>query len=100
MPEQPEPYGLPSMQSLIDTGAAWRLEGSIGRAAMGALASGECVLPAVAHRDYWGTTVPARGELEPGSIGTIDYANRCRAERGDPLLAELPDGTVAERVTV
>ena len=32
------------LQGLIDSGMAWRLEGSVGRAAMRAIEDGECVL--------------------------------------------------------
>lgn len=94
MTETPMPYGLPPLQTLIDTGDAWRLDGSVGRAAMDALRSGECVLPTVAHTDYWGNRVPSRDELDPGSMGTLAYANRLRAERGEPLLIVSDDGTV------
>ena len=39
-------YGYDQLQNLIDTGAAWTLEGSFGRAAMDALESGlVCYLP-------------------------------------------------------
>lgn len=85
-----------TLQQLIDTGAAWRMDGYTGRQAMAAIEAGECVLPLTAHRDYWGNRVPARTDLAPDTLGTIGYANRLRAERGDPLLTERPDGTVCE----
>lgn len=89
-------WAMPPLQTLIDSGDAWLLEGAVGRAAMAAIEDGTCVLPAEAHRDYWGNRVPARGELRPDTLGTLGYANRLRAERGEPLLIEAPDGTVTE----
>ena len=63
------------LQELINSGLAWRLEGSIGRAAMRAIESGGCILGEVGHRDYWGNYVPSRYEVEPGTMGSIEYAD-------------------------
>ena len=52
--------GLNELQSLIDSGQAWKLEGSYGRAAKEALESGKCFLPEVSHCDYYGNTIPSR----------------------------------------
>ena len=60
-------------QQLIDSGQAWRLEGSIGRTAMTLIESGKCVLGPVGNRDYWGNYVPACDEVEPGTKGSIEY---------------------------
>lgn len=62
---------IAGMQGLIDSGAAWKLEGSVGRAAMAALESGACHLPAVPHTDYYGNRVPAYFMVEPGTKGSI-----------------------------
>jgi hypothetical protein len=58
------------LQGLIDSGQAWRLEGSVGRAASEALKDGACVLPEQDHKDYWGNTVPAWWMLQNGTKGT------------------------------
>lgn len=63
-------YGYSEMQTLIDSGLAWRLEGSVGRAAMGALESGACMLPKVQRTNAYGGTVPPRQWLKAGSKGT------------------------------
>jgi hypothetical protein len=60
-------------QSLIDSGNAWRLEGSVGRQAMDLIEEGKCMLGEVGHRDYFGNYVPSRFEVEPGSRGSIEY---------------------------
>ena len=62
------------LQALIDSGLAWRLEGSVGRAAHDAIESGACILGETGHRDYWGNYVPSRHEVAPGTKGSIEYA--------------------------
>lgn len=65
---------IAGLQSLINSGMAWRLEGSVGRAAMDAIEAGHCVLGEQAHYDYWGNRVPSRYEVEPGTKGSVEYA--------------------------
>lgn len=60
-------------QDLIDTGMAWRLEGSVGRTAMSLIESGLCMLGPEGHRDYYGNYVPSRTEVEPGTKGSPEY---------------------------
>ncbi len=67
---------VPQLQEWIDTGLVWRLEGSVGRTASDALASGACFLPDTPHRDYWGNVVPARSWLKPGSKGTLENSEK------------------------
>lgn len=74
---QPWEYEQPSaMQALIDSGRAWKMEGSCGRAAMAMLESGACFLPETAHSDYWGNRVPSRNDLKEGTKGTLGNAAR------------------------
>ena len=63
------------LQWLIDTGTAWRLEGSVGRAAIAAIEEGRCILGPEGHYDYWGNYVPAYHEVEPGTLGSPEYAH-------------------------
>jgi len=63
-------YGYTELQKYINSGLAWKLEGSYGRAAMRALESGLCMLPKESYRDYYGNYVPNRDELKKGSKGT------------------------------
>lgn len=70
-----------NLQELIDSGMAWRLEGYVGRAAMRAIEDGECVLGEVGHKDYWGNYVPSRYEVEAGTKGSVEYAQRMQEER-------------------
>ena len=63
--------GAAHLQNLIDTGAAWLMEGSTGRAAMEALKSGVCMLPKESHRDAYGNRIPSRDEVKPGTAGSF-----------------------------
>lgn len=65
-----------AMQAAINDGSVWRMEGSMGRAAMDFLRAGHCTLGEVGHRDYWGNYVPSRDEVKPGTVGSVEY---CRA---------------------
>lgn len=89
-------YPVAFLQNLIDTGEGWRWEGALGQAIVAALEDGTCVLGPATHRDYYGRVVPARGDVAPGEKGSLEYANRLRAERGDPLLVVDADGRVSE----
>jgi hypothetical protein len=68
------------LQELINSGMAWRLEGSVGRAAMAAIEDGECILGEVGHHDYWGNYIPSRYEVQPGTKGSIEYAERMQEQ--------------------
>jgi hypothetical protein len=65
-------HGFDSIQNLINTGEAWKLEGSVGREAMRLLESGACMLPKKPHRDYYGNRIPSRDELKPGTKGAFN----------------------------
>ena len=68
------------LQELIDSGAAWKLEGSVGRAAMEAIEAGVCILGEEGHYDYWGNYVPSRYEVKPGTKGSLEYATRMQED--------------------
>lgn len=71
------------LQELIDSGDAWRLEGSIGRQCMAAIEDGRCTLGPVGHRDYYGNYVPAIHEVKPGTKGSAEYARNVQNNRGE-----------------
>ncbi len=68
-----------NMQELINSGTAWKLEGSVGRSAMALIEGGECMLGEEGHRDYWGNYVPSRHEVQAGTKGSSEY---CEKEQG------------------
>ncbi len=63
-------YGFKEMQDMINSGQAWKMEGSYGREAMRLLESGACMLPTKTHYDYYGNPVPNRLHLVKGTKGT------------------------------
>lgn len=62
-----------AMQSLIDAGTVWSMEGSMGRAAMAAIDAGLCMLGPEPVRDYWGSRIPSRWEVVPGTPGSPEH---------------------------
>lgn len=64
-------YGFDKMQEMINTGQAWKMEGSVGREAMRLLESGACMLPKEFKTDYYGNRVPSRDVLQAGTKGTL-----------------------------
>ena len=63
-------YGFAEMQEKINTGMAWKLEGSVGREAMSLLDSGACMLPKEFKVDAYGNRVPSRDVVKDGSKGS------------------------------
>jgi hypothetical protein len=92
-------YPVAFLQNLIDNGEGWQAEGALSKAIVNALEDGRCVLGPVAHRDYNNRVVPARGDVAPGAKGSLEYANRLRAERGEPQLVEGEDGRISVAAT-
>lgn len=64
---------IETLQQLIDSGTAWKLEGFVGRSAMAAITSGECILGKMGHYGYWGNYIPSRTEVESGTKGSLEY---------------------------
>jgi hypothetical protein len=64
-------YGYDKMQNIIETGAVWHMEGSLGREAMHLLELGACFLPRKARRGAYGQTIPSRSMVEAGTKGTL-----------------------------
>jgi hypothetical protein len=63
-------FTIEEMQNLINSGDVWRLEGSMGRAAMELIEAGECMLGEVGCYDFWGNYVPSRHEVKAGTKGS------------------------------
>jgi hypothetical protein len=74
---------IKSIQELINTGMAWKLEGSIGRQAMDFITAGYCMLGKEGHHDYWGNYVPSRFEVKSGTKGSKEYCKQKATERED-----------------
>lgn len=63
---------ITSLQALINAGA-WGMEGSMGRAMMGAIESGVCALGRERAQDYYGNVIPSRFDVEPGTKGSAEF---------------------------
>jgi hypothetical protein len=72
--------GYEYFQMLIFSGAAWKLEGAVGREAMQLLEIGACMLPKKSCRDYYGNYIPSRDELKAGTKGTYQNSVRYYSE--------------------
>lgn len=65
-------------QDLVDSGMAWKLEGCVGRTAMALIESGEIMLGEKGHRDYYGSYIPSRTDVAPGTKGSAEYVEAHR----------------------
>jgi len=63
-------------QKGINDGSVWKMQGSMGRQAMALIESGHCVLGEQGHRDYYGNYIPSRTEVQPGTKGSQEYADK------------------------
>lgn len=70
--ETPEAY-YTSLQRAINSGSAWSLQGSYGRAMMDAIADGTCMLGTKRATDYWGNRIPARTDVQEGTKGSREF---------------------------
>lgn len=69
-----------SLQRAINDGL-WGLQGCYGRAMMGAIEDGRCMLGRKPAFDYYGNRIPSRDEVEPGTMGSRGFvAERCGEE--------------------
>ena len=62
-----------NMQAAINAGYCWSMEGSVGRAMMGAIEAGYCMLGKERARDYYGNTIPSRKDVKAGTKGSYRY---------------------------
>lgn len=69
-------------QFLINTGQAWQLEGHVGRTAMALIEEGVCALGPESVSDYYGNTLPGRFDVEPGTLGSVEFVN----DKGNEVL--------------
>ena len=92
MDDDPSPEdSTAAMQSLIDSGQAWLLEGHMGREAMRMIKSGMCALGPVFRRDAYRKDMPSRMVIKDGEKGSLSYANDLREVQGLPRVAIDPE---------
>ena len=83
------------IQRLINTGMAWRLEGSVSRACMRAIEAGRAMLGTEARRDYYGNAVPSRYDVVAGTKGSFDYVVDAMGMDHAQAMADIDDDAMA-----
>jgi hypothetical protein len=64
----------------------WVSTGSLGRMAMGAIEGGRCMLGPFPSRDYYGSYIPSRTEVEPGTKGSREFVVERMGEEWAAML--------------
>ena len=62
-----------ALQRAINSGSAWSMQGSYGRAMMDAINCGRCMLGRDQCRDYYGNTIPSRDDVKQGTKGSYQF---------------------------
>lgn len=75
-----------AFQSMVNSGAVWSMEGSMGRGTMDMLESGFLMLGTERTRDYYGNTIPSRFDVEEGSKGSRQNVVDARGEEWAKML--------------
>jgi hypothetical protein len=78
-----------ALQKAINSGTAWKMQGSYGRAMMGAIEDGRCMLGRNHARDYWGSRIPARSEVKEGTKGSVSYVRHMNGDRWADMMEAL-----------
>lgn len=63
-------------QELVNSGMAWKLEGSVGRGCMEAIEAGAIMLGEEAHFDTYGNRVPSRHEVQAETKGSPEFVEK------------------------
>lgn len=79
-----------AIQRAINGGDAWRFQGSYGRTMMAAIQAGYCMLGRRARVDFYGSTIPSRSDVAPGSKGSCDYVIAHQGEDWAAHMDHLP----------
>lgn len=78
-----------AMQRHVNSGM-WMLQGSHGRTMMQAIENGDVLLGHKAARDYWGSRIPSRDEVQAGTKGSYDFVVEARGEDWANLMRDQP----------
>lgn len=75
-----------SVQRAINSGEAWKFQGSYGRLMMSAIEGGRCMLGEKPASDYYGNYIPARSQVVSGSKGSRAYVVKHHGEEWAALM--------------
>ena len=78
-----------AIQKAINSGYAWKMQGSYGRTMMDAIKSGYCLLGIHRAQDYYGNTIPSRDDVEPGTYGSYEYVIEMHGQVWADLMGNL-----------
>lgn len=62
-----------AMQRVINDGAGWKMQGSMGRSMMAAIEGGWCMLGKGVFTDYYGNRIPSRYIVQEGTKGSRSF---------------------------
>lgn len=77
--EMDEDRYLAMFQDAVNSGSAWRMQGSYGREAMALIEAGKIMLGEQGNFDYYGNYVPSRYEVLAGTKGSVEYCEAMNA---------------------
>jgi hypothetical protein len=78
-----------SLQRAINSGSAWSLQGSMGRAMMAAIEDGNCMLGTERAIDYWRNVVPSRFDVLEGTKGSRSYVVKHSGEDWAQMMEDV-----------
>ena len=78
-----------AIQKAINSGYAWKMQGSYGRTMMDAIRSGYCMLGVHQAQDYYGNTIPSRDDVKEGTQGSYEYVIRMQGMEWADLMGSL-----------
>jgi hypothetical protein len=78
-----------AIQKAINSGYAWKMQGSYGRTMMDAIKSGYCLLGNHRAQDYYGNTIPSRDDVEEGTKGSYEYVVQHQGQEWADLMGNL-----------
>jgi hypothetical protein len=78
-----------SIQKAINSGYAWKMQGSYGRTMMDAIQGGYCLLGHSRATDYYGNTIPSRDDVQEGTKGSYEYVIRLQGQEWADTMGDL-----------
>ena len=78
-----------AIQSAINSGMGWKMQGSYGRTMMDAIRTGCCMLGHTSSTDYYGNYIPSRDDVEPGTYGSYEYVIQMQGQEWADTMGDL-----------
>ena len=78
-----------AIQSAINSGMGWKMQGSYGRTMMDAIRTGCCMLGHTSSRDYYGNYIPSRDDVQEGTKGSYEYVIRMQGQEWADTMGDL-----------